>query len=250
VSDDRKTPQPGAGKWSLQKMPHDRHLFIVTYGRSGSTLLQNLVNSIPGYEIRGENNNALLHYFRAWKAIEGCDTLTQMRAAGEPSDQTHPWFGGEKIRPAALGRSLARNFVAQVLKPSEGVRVTGFKEIRFHSVPEEFEDFLNFIHAFFPGSQFLFNTRDHASVARSGWWVNRKPEVVAEILTRAEALFRAYLEKYPARGYHVHYDDYVGQPDRLRPLFDFLREDHDEAMVRRVMEVKLDHLKKRGAASE
>ena len=107
-------PQTGTGKWT-NKMPQDRHLFIVTYGRSGSTLLQNLVNSIPGYEIRGENNNALLHYFRAWKAIEGSETLTQMRNAKTPTDQTHPWFGGEKIFPKQMGRTLTRNFVANVL---------------------------------------------------------------------------------------------------------------------------------------
>ena len=246
MNDTATGPQGGQGKWGPQ-LPQDRHLFIVTYGRSGSTLLQNLVNSIPGYEIRGENNNALLHYFRAWKAIEGCETLAQMRAAGFETDQTHPWFGGEKVLPRPMGKALARNFVAQVLKPSAGVRVTGFKEIRFHAAPEEFEPFLNWIHAFFPGTQFLFNTRDHASVARSGWWAQRKPEVVAEILTRAEELFDAYAAKHPERAFRIHYDDYVGQPEKLRPLFAFLREDHDEAMIRRVMDTKLDHLKKRKA---
>ena len=228
-------------------MPQDRHLFIVTYGRSGSTLLQNLVNSIPGYEVRGENNNALLHYYRAWKAIESNETLARMRDANVVTDQTHPWFGGEKVFPRQLGRGLVRNFSTNVLKPSDGVRVSGFKEIRFHNAPEEFEGFLNWIHDYFPGTQFLFNTRDHASVARSGWWAQRKPEVVAGILQSAEDLFRRYWEKYPERSFHIHYDDYVGQPDKLRPLFAFLREDYDEAMIRRVMDVKLDHLKKRKA---
>ena len=31
----------------------------MTYGRSGSTLVQGLLNSIPGYLIRGENSAAL-----------------------------------------------------------------------------------------------------------------------------------------------------------------------------------------------
>ena len=35
-------------------------VFIFTYGRSGSTLLMGLLNSLPHYCIRGENNN-LLH---------------------------------------------------------------------------------------------------------------------------------------------------------------------------------------------
>ncbi len=39
------------------------YLFIVTYGRSGSTLLQGILNSIPGYLIRGENRAALFHLY-------------------------------------------------------------------------------------------------------------------------------------------------------------------------------------------
>jgi hypothetical protein len=37
------------------------YVFIVTYGRSGSTLLQGVLNSIPGYLVRGENRQALRH---------------------------------------------------------------------------------------------------------------------------------------------------------------------------------------------
>ena len=36
---------------------------MVTYGRSGSTLLMGLLNTLPGYLIRGENRDALHHLF-------------------------------------------------------------------------------------------------------------------------------------------------------------------------------------------
>ena len=35
--------------------PKDGFVFVVTYGRSGSTLLQTVLQSIDGYFIRGEN---------------------------------------------------------------------------------------------------------------------------------------------------------------------------------------------------
>ena len=37
--------------------PRFRTVNIVTYGRSGSTLLMGLLNAIDGYRIRGENFN-------------------------------------------------------------------------------------------------------------------------------------------------------------------------------------------------
>ena len=45
-------------------------VFVVTYGRSGSTLLQNVLNTIPGYCIRGENANTLAHLAKACHAVE------------------------------------------------------------------------------------------------------------------------------------------------------------------------------------
>jgi hypothetical protein len=36
------------------------YVFVMTYGRSGSTLLMGLLNTIPGYLVRGENDDGML----------------------------------------------------------------------------------------------------------------------------------------------------------------------------------------------
>jgi hypothetical protein len=56
---------------SKEDEPSFRLSFVVTYGRSGSTLLQGLLNSIPRYCIRGENYNAMFYMFRAYQQLEG-----------------------------------------------------------------------------------------------------------------------------------------------------------------------------------
>lgn len=225
--------------------PEDGYVFIVTYGRSGSTLLQNVLNSIDGYCIRGENNNSLFHLARAWTAIQDSDPMRGMRRSGAASAQTHPWYGAEMIDPEIYGRSLANVFVREVLNPPSDARVAGFKEIRFHIHGPQFRSYLNFIHEFFPKARFVFNTRDHDAVVKSGWWANMEPETVRETLSGAERLFARYLEEYPERGLRMHYDDYVGEPQALGRLFDFLGERYDETMVRQVMETRLTHLKSR-----
>lgn len=225
-------------------MPLDGFLFIVTYGRSGSTMLQNLVNSIPGYEIRGENNNALYHLSRSYWAIVDSEPMAALRRSGGVSEQTHPWFGAEKAFPKAYGRMLAQTFVRSILKPSEGTRVSGFKEIRFHNHPEDFRAYLDFIAEYFPNARFLFNTRDHGSVAKSGWWAKHNPAHVDRVLTEAEALFDDYIARSPHRCFRLHYDDYVGRPEAMRPLFRFLGEPFDLDVVSKVMEQRLDHLQK------
>jgi hypothetical protein len=221
----------------------DAFTFIVTYGRSGSTLLQNLLNTIPGYQIRGENNNALLHLAQSVHAVRTQEQLLNRRKTGQPTEPTDPWFGGELVFPEEYGKALADAFIQTVLKPGPGVRVAGFKEIRFHTEPQYFWIYLNFIFENFPNVRFVFNTRQHQDVAQSGWWADQEPVEVILTLQRAEKLFIEYQKSFPERCHRVHYDDYVADPQTLRPLFSFLDEEWDAKMVDWVMNTRLDHLR-------
>ena len=45
------------------------YIFIVTYAKSGSTLLQSLINAAPGVDIKGENTNALYHLYKSYASL-------------------------------------------------------------------------------------------------------------------------------------------------------------------------------------
>ena len=232
--------------------PKGGFVFIVTYGRSGSTLLQNLLNSIDGYCIRGENNNALYHVMRAWdsvaNSVEVGKRIRALRGESEAPDpafgtSSDPWYGAEHIDAGALARQLADSFTGSVLAPPAGTRVAGFKEIRFHIHRHHFTTYLDFMRMTFPKARFLFNTRDHEAVLRSGWWAQLDPQGVREELMLAEKLFAEYAAAHPECSMSLHYDDYNGQPKALRPMYEFLEERFDPQQVRSVMKQKLTHLK-------
>ena len=217
------------------------HVFIVTYGRSGSTLLQNQLNHIDGYCIRGENYNALAHLARAWDAVATGEAMHGQRASGEATAPCHPWYGAEEVDPDELGRALAEGFVRTVLRPPAGTRVAGFKEIRFHLAGAHLEAYIRFLTRFFPGARFVFNTRDHAAVARSGWWAQMDPDKVRRQLEAAEEGFAKMRALLGERAIALHYDDYVARAEALEPLFDFLGEPFDAARVRTITERRLTH---------
>lgn len=221
--------------------PTEGYVFIVTYGRSGSTLIQALLNRIPGYQIRGENNNALAHLVRAWLAISNAKPMVGLRRLGTASPPDHPWYGAERVCPDVLGRHLAETFVCSILQPDPGVRVSGFKEIRFHDHPKLFPHYMRFIRSFFPNSRFVFNTRSHAAVAQSGWWKTVDPAVVFAELKTAERLFSTYAKNHPSHSITLHYDDYATAPDALAPLYDFLGEEMDMDRVKQVFATRLNH---------
>lgn len=207
------------------------HVFVVTYGRSGSTLLMGLLNSLPGYLIRGENRDALHHLFLFDQTMK---VESRRRPKEVLRDPTHPFFGvGDYPRPRAL-RQLRRLVTDTVLRPEDDTRVTGFKEIRWYH--DDLEDYVAWLREVFPGARFLVNTRDHADVLQSKWWA--KEEGAAERLAGIEQRILALADALGDAAYRVHYDEYVADPTVLRGMFAWLGEEFDEAAVRATMAVR------------
>ena len=234
----------------MSDMPQG-HVFIVTYGRSGSTLLQNVLNGIPGYLIRGENENMLWPLVQTWLIARDSQEIRVRREArrtGRQPDprygsQIDPWFGAELIEPPELGRALARVFTNQVLRPEPNTRIAGFKEIRFHHAGDKMTSCFDFMLNFFPGSRLVFNTRNLADVKKSGWWASYREDAFMAEVGRADQVFRDYAESHPKRSIVMEYDAYQGNPGAFERLFDFLGEPFDAAQVAEVIGQQLDHLK-------
>ena len=211
-----------------EERPRDlSYVFVLTYGRSGSTLLAGILNSIPGYLIRGENRDALHHLYLFHR------TLADERArVGQDNgrQRTHPFYG---IGDVPLEKSLAGSralVLDTVLRPKADTRVTGFKEIRWYH--PDLPEYVAWLREVFPGARFLVNTRNHASVLKSGWWAEGDH---AEGLAAVEAGILALADSLGEAAYRVHYDDYVADPAVLRGMFEWLGEPWDEDAVRAVM---------------
>jgi hypothetical protein len=210
-----------------------RYCFIITYGRSGSTLLQGVLNSIPGYVIRGENGGALSQLHKI--AIHSEFLRTEFETISRhPQD---PWYGigeFESSRFAAYVRTL---MVANFIRPPGDARCVGFKEIRYDrkSVPA-LDDFLLFVEKVFPDCCFIFNVRNLRDVANSGWW-SEESDVLAYLADFEARMWDAY-NRRQGNAFWVRYDDYVGSPVELRPLFDFLGEPFDFDAVASIMNLE------------
>lgn len=218
-------------------------VFVVTYGRSGSTLLQNLLNALPGHQLRGENANLLAPLVRAWWELRQSEQARSMRQRNTPSEPHQPWFGYEAIATDPLGQELADVFLRQVLRPGAETLVTGFKEIRWHEDPALFTPMLEFLSRYMPQAHFIFNTRNHEEVRLSGWWRNMKRAAVMGQLECAEALYQEWQAAHPDSCLAMHYNDYAKDPEAWRALFDFLKLPFDRALTEKVLNRKLMHMK-------
>ncbi|WP_232677274.1 sulfotransferase [Nocardioides sp. R-C-SC26] len=214
------------------------YLFVVTYGRSGSTLVSGLLNAIPGYLIRGENRDALRHLFDFHRQL-------QVNARGPKANfrqRTHPFFGAGDFPEDRSLAGIRRLVLDTVLRPKADTRVVGFKEITwFNEERDDLGEYVAWLREVFPGARFLVNTRNLDDVGRSSWWGEGDADQVAanrRHLQANETALTTLADDLGAAAYRIHYDDYVADPGALAGLFAWLGEPFDLDAVRAVLEVR------------
>ncbi|MGI8840548.1 MAG: sulfotransferase [Caulobacteraceae bacterium] len=189
-------------------------LFVVTYGRSGSTLLQGLLNAIAGYRVYGENGGFLAELMGAHAALADAHDHLLNPIHDRPSN---PWFGASRYDPASLDAGF-RRFVDDVLfRPGSDppARVLGFKEIRHHDLEEEkLSRLLAFARRLYPRSAIIFNTRRVADVLKSGWWRREGDPDLAGRLADFAAFCVAYARANADHAIHLTYERLIDR-DRM-----------------------------------
>ncbi|MGI9170152.1 MAG: sulfotransferase [Caulobacteraceae bacterium] len=201
-------------------------VFVVTYGRSGSTLLQGLLNAIPGYRIFGENGGFLAKLHDAYEAL-----VDAHRHLLNPANDTrsNPWYGSSRYDQATLTTAF-HNFVERMLfRPGTEpeIRVFGFKEIKYNELGDEkLTSFLKFVRAIYPRSVIIFNTRRVQDVLKSGWWRSNFWKGLPKQLDDFETFAADYARLNSDHAIHVRYDALVSSDRReVARLLSFLNEE-------------------------
>lgn len=167
------------GKQGSEMESDVNFLIIVTAGRTGSTILQHLLNQDPETLIRGENNNFFYYFYRAYHALED-PNAAKFRLA---SNSKHPWYGFKNFKSEELKkhtRLLAIKFLLGTNSLSDYQRI-GFKEIRFFPLirykpnsnepnTSELINYLLFLSNALGNVKFIHLTRESSEIVKSGWW--------------------------------------------------------------------------------
>ncbi|MEC7764917.1 MAG: sulfotransferase [Pseudomonadota bacterium] len=212
-------------------------VFIVTYGRSGSTLLQALLNTAPGVHLGGETFDTLgaLHDATARA------TRAHTRWGDTPRSADHPWHGAQNIDERGLERDLAFAYVTRVVNPPLDAMWVGTKEMRYPQRVEVLPQMVEMILRAFPNPIIVFNSRDAGDVAQSRWWAERPEDEVRDLIARMDATFAEIARTHPDRCFHLHHEDTTSNPDSLRPVFDAMGAEFDVAAIARVLSNRLTH---------
>lgn len=207
-----------------------KNILVITYGRSGSTLLQGLLNVIDGCVIRGENHDFCYGLFRAWQSLcsthqKGQADLQLKQERYRPTSTTSPWFGAHLWNKEHFLQD-AHHLLMHQLYPDCATlpTCTGFKEIRYHQSllsDEERCAYLDFLAQLLPQTAFIVLTRDLQQLSQSAWWKDQSQASVVATLQPFEATLKQHFAERQDV-FWLTYQDMVERTPRLPALFEFL----------------------------
>ena len=212
-----------------------RFVFVVTYGRSGSTLTQGMLNTLPRTLVRGENNLYLLQLFRAYAGLASF----MEKFGGAAAKPSSAFYG---LRDAALDtfaasvRDLVQRQLLGSTDPSDVDRL-GFKEVLWHRIkPKEWSDFFDFVDVAFGQPLYVLNRRDVTMASTSGFWRKKRPGVAERQINRVRKLQDFLRESRPDRSFCTEFeamtsDDREVAGDQLRGLAEFVTGGCDDDLL-------------------
>ena len=212
------------------------YVFVVTYGRSGSTLVQGMLNAMPRTLVRGENGLYVQHLFRAWQAA---DVIRQKRKGGPARRTSNAFFGINALTRARFVRSAHRLVVGGILgkEQAKDFDRIGFKEVLWHQVtPEETEPFFAWLEEVFPGASYVLNTRDIEQVVGSGFWQRQDADEAMAAIQRVIEIQDHLRATRADRVHETRYeiitgDDRAASDGALRDLAEFVVGSCDDALL-------------------
>ena len=217
-----------------------KSILLVTYGRSGSTLLQGVLNTLPSVVVRGENHDFCWGLYMAYKSL----VIAKGKFGESDKNSTAAWYGAKDLSPDLFiehARSLLKEQLCSGIDYTEAV--WGFKEIRYLNHLEDLPAFLDFLSKLLPQPAIIFNTRDHISVCKSAFMQNAPEKEVRKKLALADRIFFEYAERND-HAFICRYERVILGAHGLNPLFDFLGMRPDPQALKSVIQIPHSYVPK------
>jgi hypothetical protein len=169
-------------------MEDDKIVLICAIGRSGSTTLQLILNTIPNSNICGENEgavNSLLEFYKQIKnTYNRVDNIEFNKLKNEDKQNIFKIFQNG-IKPSWYNsfeleqvKQTTRNTIITMFKKNDTTNVWGFKEIRYNGKLELLKEFREL----FPQTKVILNIRDNIKKQSQSSWFKKDPNSFKKII--------------------------------------------------------------------
>ena len=199
----------------------DKIVLICATGRSGSTTMQRLINTIPDSNICGENFgaiNSLLEFYRRIKHS------TVNNIPGHFNPASYDSVINKNIKPSWYNSynylqmvNLIKTTIINMFKNKKTTNLWGFKEIRYDNGNIKYiEDFKEL----FPQTKVIIQIRENIGAqSKSGWHKNDKNATV--FLSKLNKELAEFYSKHKDYCYLTSFEKMFNK-DNLKNIFSFI----------------------------
>ena len=214
-----------------------KFILIIGTGRSGSTLLQRIINTIPNTNICGENYGALFNLLQFYYNLK----LTKEKSIKEQKfTKSYDKLISLKIKPSWYNyfnidiiKNKIKNIIIDMFYKKD-CKIIGCKTIRFNKNNLFLMDlFLEL----FPNTKIICHYRENINdQSKSSWWSNyiKKSKIKLKNLNN---LLINYSKKNSSS--YIFTFNKIFNIDEIKNLFRFLEEDLDENKYKEQIQLKL-----------
>jgi hypothetical protein len=218
----------------------DKIVLLCCTGRSGSTTLQQIINTIPNSNICGENYGAVNSLLLFYKKLK---QTTFIQVPGRKKPMSYDELIKNKIKPAWYNsyhltemKNLIKLQITKMFKNSENTTLWGFKEIRYENknikLLKEFKEL-------FPNVKVIINIReDTQKQSQSSWFKNDPNSKI--FLDNENNNFKEFYEKNKEYCYLNTFEK-IFDMNNMKNMFEFIgcKEEFNEQKIKNVLENEL-----------
>jgi hypothetical protein len=157
----------------------DKIVLICATGRSGSTTMQRIINSVPNSNICGENFgaiNSLLEFYKRIKTTTFDYVPGHLRPASYEDiiskDVKPSWYNSYNFQQTV---SMIKMLIASLFKNKEATNVWGFKEIRYDNGDIKY---LKEFKELFPQTKVIIQVRGNIAAQSQSSWLKKDKNAI------------------------------------------------------------------------
>ena len=157
----------------------DKIVLICATGRSGSTTMQRIINSVPNSNICGENFgaiNSLLEFYKRIKTTTFDYVPGHLRPASYEDiiskDVKPSWYNSYNFQQTV---SMIKILIASLFKNKDATTVWGFKEIRYDNGDIKY---LKEFKELFPQTKVIIQVRGNIAAQSQSSWLKKDKNAI------------------------------------------------------------------------
>jgi len=224
----------------LYIMSNDKIVLICATGRSGSTSLQRIINTIPNSNICGENYgavNSLLDFYIKLHASSRHQIPGHYKPASYEeivSKNVKPsWYNSYKMPEM---EQKIKDLIIAMFKKDSNTNLWGFKEIRYDNKKV---NLLKYFKQLFPQTKLIIQIRENIGAQSQSDWHKKDKNSVLNLYKMNQELYDFYCQNKDWCYFTTF--ERMFDKNNLQNIFSFIecRENYDEINVDKVLKNNL-----------